>query len=413
MKALEDESGEEIGDSPPPVRRLNNLKGKPMKQDSSSSSEEDKPPRRKRKPTKQEWVEDEDGEEIVEGKKKSIYDKSCKHFQLTIFNHFEEVSKYIRKREKTLIYYVDCWERCPTTGNEHWHIYCHFNCSVRLSQKKCFNAHLEPCRGSPKENRDYIKKIGKHEDDFYRDPNNHLDLSEIGSLPTSTGNLTGDELMVMSNREIVMHDPRCHKAYLEAKKKLSSPGKIPWNNTKKKIKVYYICGPSNSHKSDTAEHIGFMSGLDPEGFNRITHVNGFWDPTDTDSKIVIYDEFRDSHMKPSEFLKFIDYRAAKLNEKGSSFVNNWELIIFTSVQSFDRLWKGMSDKEESKKQWERRVEVINFYSFEKHPMECDDYYDERCAVLKEYLDGRLLKEDDYNDYGKYYDNKYGKYMRDM
>ena len=40
------------------------------------------------------------------------------------------------------------------------HIYVHYDKSIRLNAKKCFNAHIEISRGSPKQNIEYIKKEG-------------------------------------------------------------------------------------------------------------------------------------------------------------------------------------------------------------------------------------------------------------
>lgn len=60
--------------------------------------------------------------------------------------------------------------------------------------------------------------------------------------------------------------------------------------------------------------------------------NGFWNGIGN-SKCCIYDDFRDSHMKPSEFINFIDYNKHQLNVKGSYKLNNYEFIIITSVQS--------------------------------------------------------------------------------
>ena len=51
-----------------------------------------------------------------------------------------------------------------------------------------------------------------------------------------------------------------------------------------------------------------------------------------DSPIALYDDFRDSHMKPSEFINFIDYNVHGLNIKNGEIQNNYKYIIITSVQ---------------------------------------------------------------------------------
>ena len=51
-----------------------------------------------------------------------------------------------------------------------------------------------------------------------------------------------------------------------------------------------------------------------------------------------------------------------MNIKGGQQINNYELIIITSVQPITELYKNMSD--EPRKQWLRRVKVIDMYESE-------------------------------------------------
>lgn len=63
------------------------------------------------------------------------------------------------KSLKTMDYLISCRERAPTTGHDHIHIYVHFSQTYKLSKKiLSFGAHIEICRGSPKQNIDYIEK---------------------------------------------------------------------------------------------------------------------------------------------------------------------------------------------------------------------------------------------------------------
>ena len=88
----------------------------------------------------------------------------------------------------------------------------------------------------------------------------------------------------------------------------------------------------------------------------IKHEGDFWNGTGS-AKIAIYDEFRDSSMKPSEFINFIDYNVHTLNIKGGSIINRYELIIITSVQNPKYIYSNVGD--EPRKQWLRRMEVID------------------------------------------------------
>ena len=70
-----------------------------------------------------------------------------------------------------------------------------------------------------------------------------------------------------------------------------------------------------------------------------------------------YDEFRDSHMKASEFINLIDYNKHIMNIKGSQVMNNYKLIIITSLFHPKKIYNNMT--EEAREQWLRRIKIIN------------------------------------------------------
>ena len=75
-------------------------------------------------------------------------------------------------------------------------------------------------------------------------------------------------------------------------------------------------------------------------------------------------DFRASHMTPSEFINFIDYRTHMLNIKGGSVRNGYTKIIITSIQSpFDIYSKF---PEEGRKQWLRRLRIVKTDILNKH-----------------------------------------------
>ena len=83
----------------------------------------------------------------------------------------------------------------------------------------------------------------------------------------------------------------------------------------------------------------------------------FWHGLGDGKGCAIYDDFRDSHMKPSEFINFIDYNIHPMNLKGGSIMYRFSHIIITSVQNPKRIYGGMYD-DEPRKQWLRRMSII-------------------------------------------------------
>lgn len=269
---------------------------------------------------------------------KSLNLKS-KSFQFTI----NEIEKYntlieIIKNLKSCDYYISCLEEAPTTGHKHIHMYVHFKYTYKISKRILdLGVHIEICKGSPKQNIEYIEKDGNILDEFGIRPKQGMrTVGELRNIK-DPDDLNWNEY----NTWVKIHN--------------TEDNDIDINDIFKDIKVYYIFGPSGIGKSKKAFEI--CKDLGYNKINLISYENGFWNGVNSNSKVAIYDEFRDSSMKPSEFIKFIDYNKHHLNIKGGSILNNYELIIITSVQNPEYIYSNVGD--EPRRQWLRRMEVID------------------------------------------------------
>ena len=147
------------------------------------------------------------------------------------------------------------------------------------------------------------------------------------------------------------------------KLKYNRPMKI--RERRKEVKVYYIQGPSGVGKTNKAMDIAEEFEESWDTFTDwIKYENGFYSGVTGCARIAIYDDFRPSDMKAKEFVNLIDYNKHNLNVKGSGFINNYNLIIITSVVKLDSIYKNI-ENDEPRRQWERRVEVINMYPPER------------------------------------------------
>lgn len=265
-------------------------------------------------------------------------------FQLTL----NDISKYESLKSeftklKTCDYFISCHEVAPTTGHEHIHIYAHFEQPYRLNKKiVSHGAHIEVCKGSPKQNIEYIRKDG------------HI-LDEIGNEPHQGRICTIKELTEMPKDEV---PPMMYNIYTKAKAEQDND--IDIDDWAKDVKVYYIQGPSGIGKTETAKQI-VRDNKDTYGTkaNMLKYENNFWQGIGN-APIAIYDDFRDSHMRASEFINFIDYNRHIMNVKGGAKRNDYRLIIITSVQRLSDLYKNMQG--EPRMQWERRIQLINLYN---------------------------------------------------
>lgn len=273
--------------------------------------------------------------------------RSCKFFVT-----FWEKREFLWD-DKIMKYACMCDDKCSDEhdGKWHGHYYVYYKNARTWKQLKQYfgdKAHIE----IPHSNSgaiDYIMGRGEH-------ANSKSNMIERGTMPCDNGkHISVQKALSMTHEEMKELDD--HKEVLTIMKvrNLMSDG-IDLDNWHKDIKVTYIYGPSGVGKSTLAR-----SMLIKEGFRRahiIKYESTFYHGVENGMGAAIYDDFRDSHMKPSEFINLIDYNRHYMNVKGGTILNNLERIIITSVQHPESLYSGIND-EEPKKQWLRRMEVID------------------------------------------------------
>lgn len=314
----------------------------------------------------------------VTGNTKPVTFLKSRAFQLTLNQTelYNDIKEYLINL-KLFRYIISCKEKAPTTGHEHIHIYIYLKSPTKLSIKKLKGAHIEICKGTPQQNIDYITKDGNI-------------LDEIGDRPKQGGkNYNYDDIMntteedIMNNEELTTIEK---KTVLNIKKDLEkTKGQDVddfLNNDSKYdyLKVYYIYGKSGTGKTQKAKEIIKKYRDEHEGekitIDKVKHVNNFWTGTHKHTTIGFYDEFRPSHMKASEFLNFIDYNKNIMNIKGGEMINEYKLIIITSILSpYNEIYTNM--EREEKKQWIRRMEIINMDKDEEEEGEdINDFLDD-------------------------------------
>lgn len=272
-------------------------------------------------------------------------------FQLTL-NEIDKYDKIKEKLEKYTIlkYFISCKETAPTTGHEHIHIYVQFTTPNTLDTRDYYGAHIETCRGTPQQNRAYIMKDGDI-------------LDEIGTFKQQGGcsGLSINQIREMSEEEIFnVVDFK----YYNVVKKIKNDMKRLNVHTQYKndLRVLYFYGKSGSGKSYSAKKImmKISDKLKLSGdFDEVSYENKFWIGVHDNTDIALYDDFRDTDMKPNKFIKFIDYNKHVMNVKGGEMINNYKVIIITSILSPWELYKNKT--EEDRKQWIRR---LNIYKIE-------------------------------------------------
>ena len=281
--------------------------------------------------------------------------KSSRNFILTL-------------NEKCLEYYADIYHYLTTlaglvyilvtehlgTDNKHYHIYVQYQNSKKLSIKKLKGAHVEKCYGSAQKNIAYLMA----EDDKHREEGvTAVKIDEQGR-PNLKGDYSVETLLDIQDKRDLC-DYRMYNTWRRLHEE--DEADIDVDDIQKDVLVYWIQGPSGVGKTNRAKDIVRENA---EKFGRkvnfIKYENSFYLGVGN-ADVAIYDDFRDSHMKPSEFINLIDYNKHYMNIKGGSKLNKYKLVIITSVQKLNMIYRRMNDLEEPQKQWLRRIKLIDMY----------------------------------------------------
>lgn len=261
-------------------------------------------------------------------------------FQLTL----NEVSKYKELKEylthyQSLQYYIACEEQAPTTGHLHNHIYVHFKTPIKLDIKKCQGAHIEVCRGSPKQNIAYIEKNGKI-------------IDEIGERPTQ-GMRTIKELMAMPREECPSNLLRIYDSELEKQRREEEFNRMLSEIAEDKLEgpeVIYFTGEPGMGKTYSAYKYALMK-YEKKNIGKISFNEGFADMVNPKAECLVCEEFRPSDLKASKLLELLDKYGASVNVKGGFEYIRPKTIIIASVMNPKYLYND----EEKNEQFMRRI----------------------------------------------------------
>lgn len=254
------------------------------------------------------------------------------------------------------------------TMRKHQHIYLQLSECRTLAKKKIGTLHCEQCLGSAQQNYEYLTcqdkkhiKLGVKAKIVYEDGEM---LLRGGSSVKDAINMTDEELLIQNKRDYNMI-VRIKNDYANKPKKFTS-------RYKDEMEVIYICGKSDSNKTKWVYDF-FKQMEDKEPESDIVKYDGkYWTGFNEGIEWGIYEEWRDYHMKPTEFINFIDYYSQRMRVLYGFKDNNYKHIIITTVQDLATIYRSSS---EDKFQWFKRI--TRYINLEKNiDMSGREYYNE-------------------------------------
>lgn len=245
---------------------------------------------------------------------------------------------------KTMDYLISCKEIAPSTGHEHMHVYAHFSQQYRLSQKiRDLGVHIEVCRGSPKQNIDYIRKDGEIIDEIGEEP--HQGVRSVKELKEASIDCVDPHLYRIKKQ--VDAEQRDLSTFMNMLEEIEQDQLRGPN-------VIYITGDSGKGKTYGA-YKRALKEFPKEKIGKLTLKNDFIDVINEDADCFVIEEFRPSQIKASDFLQLTDKYGYRCNIKGGFATLRPKCLIICSIIPPEQIYR-----EEINKQFMRRItEHIN------------------------------------------------------
>lgn len=239
-------------------------------------------------------------------------DSRSRKWQLTINNPIEKGFSHDKiKLELETMRSVVYWcmsDEIGASGTYHTHIYIHGREAIRFSTvKKRFDcAHFEMAKGTALQNKEYVSKTGKWENDKKHETCVDGTFEEWGEMPVERQGARNDlaDLHSMIKQGISNYDimEQMPEAMLQLDKIEQARQTIiqeTYKKTWRDVTSYYIYGDTGTGKT--------RSVMERYGYENVFRVTDYMHPFDNyrGQDVVIFEEFRSS-FRVSDMLNYLD-----------------------------------------------------------------------------------------------------------
>ena len=237
--------------------------------------------------------------------------ESSRKFQLTFNNPLNHGFTHDKIKSILSGFSVRYWcmsDEVGEQGTPHTHVFVVFQNSVMFDtlHKRFYGAHIEKANGSNRDNRDYVRKVGKWLDDAKRETSKPETFEEWGELPPdrSKRETQSEQIMQMvkdgmSNAQILEEVPGAYNKLSHIEQARQTLLQERYKNDWRKLEVTYIWGETRSGKT--------RSVMDKYGYSNVYRVTDYTHPFDgyKGQDVILFDEFRSS-LPLASMLTYLD-----------------------------------------------------------------------------------------------------------
>lgn len=290
-------------------------------------------------------------------------------WQLTINNPDQySMSPEIIKQKvftfNSILYFCFAYEIGLETKTKHVHIYLASDVPIRFStlKKRFPSAHIERTIGTSQENRDYIKKEGKWENDPKKDTSIPDTFYEWGEMPTERQGERSDLALLydyvkdgLSNYEILERCPIFMTRLTDIDRARATIRQEQYKNIFRTMQVIYISGATGTGKTRTV--------MEQNGYDAVYRVTDYEHPFDSygGQEVLVLDEFR-SQLKISEMLNILDGYPLELRCRYANKVACFTTVYIISNISLHEQYPNVQSSD--KETWNallRRIHTVKDY----------------------------------------------------
>ena len=304
-------------------------------------------------------------------------------WQLTI-NNYNDIGLDVQTvKDKLNLMNLEYWcldlEIGRLNGTPHMHVFLYSRSPIRFNTilRKFEGAHIESCRGSCKDNRDYILKQGKYANTEKADTIVPGSFEEFGVLPSDEEDVEKNaktrvvEMIAKgkTNKEIIKEIPT--EAYhLDEFNNIRQ--QLLFEDYKKhprSLDVTYIYGKSGTGKTS---YIFNLYGF--ENVCRITAYSGSIKFDDySGEEVLVFEEFS-SQIPLKDLLNYLDIYPLELPARYHNKIACYTKVFITSNEKLDEQYKNeQKELPESFEALKRRINrVWEFVRFGEEPIKHKD-----------------------------------------
>jgi hypothetical protein len=310
-----------------------------------------------------------------------LTDTRTRKWQITINNpeahgFTREYTQEVLHSFKGLEYFCMADEKGKEEETPHRHIYVYFRNAVKFSQlqnKFTKKAHLEMCRGTSQENKDYVFKEGKHANDPGHDYESHV---EYGIMPIERPGARNDinsdlkDMIAqgMTNMEIITELPNMIQKIKTIEEARNEIIYSAYRETWRDVDVTYIYGPPRTGKT--------RGVTDTYGYKNVHRVTDYDNPFDSyrGQDVIVFDEF-ESNLKITHMNALIEGHPVELKCR---YFNKWACyhkVYIISNTPLEDQYKNVQEAEKGQiRKWRAflaRIKTYRIYLAEGFYRDCE------------------------------------------